>query len=443
MLKKRFLDLPGKCSSRGIGHQAITTEGITEGKMTTYKQEKNVIAPWLSKLHFLQGNRRVPFVILIVAQITEIIYIVESIKYGSSAEVSSILLVSQIIICIAYIIINYTEVKAYLAKASVWTKAENESSFTGSTFLVMYGLDTSIRLEDDLRNGEGPNKHRELRNKMTRDSFLLSFFCIFMPAILNAVPFVSYSFKEHYDAKEWVLMCLCVGTFISRGCIAVSSLTVSFCVLLAQSVHIFELKKLQHDIRNCTIEEIPLIFPRLKNLLLEIHQVCNMSYIFFYVYFPIIVSSVLMLLTSIFNLNVAKNENYQVPVWILVSMVVPLFPVIAFYVGYASINRITERDIDEDLNDLELRLQFAVGHDELFVRNNSDKLKNLIRGNSRVCILPFHIIPDPTTAKQLMSYFVSACIVFAPYIVAMKSQLIWGYLSTMKTTDGEGDAGEL
>ena len=107
----------------------------------------------------------------------------------------------------------------------------------------------------------------------------------------------------------------------------------------------------------------------------------------------------------------------------------PLIAILLFYVGFAELNRMAERDIDEDLNDLLLRLQFAVGLEEFVVRSHTEKLKAMIRSDSKVCILPFHIIPDPTTAKQLVSYIVSTVFLIAPYIVAMKSQLIWSYLS--------------
>ncbi len=242
----------------------------------------------------------------------------------------------------------------------------------------------------------------------------------------------------HYDSGEWWLMSFCSGAFYTRLSVSVSGFTIAYVIYLTQSILILELKKLQHDIRTCSIEEIPLIFPRIKTLLEEIHQICNKSHVFLVVYAPFTIFNGLMLLLSIYNLNVLKNENYQVPAWIIIVIVVPSLAILSFYAGFSELNRMTERDIDADLNDLLFRLQFAVGLEERVLRSLTVKLETIIRSDMRVCILPFHIIPDPTTAKQLISYLISTFIVIAPYVIAMKSQLIFDYLSMDK-----GDASEL
>ncbi len=174
MLKERFLEVPGKCTVRDIGYEVITDEGL----LTTYKQQKNIISPWLSKALFIQGNRDLTYGILTVAQICELIYIVESIIKGLSPEVSSVHLVVTVIMSIVYAIINLVEVKDYSKPASTWTLEKDECYFTDSTFLMMYGLDSSIKREDELRNGEGTNQHRVVKNKMRRDAlFKSAWFC--------------------------------------------------------------------------------------------------------------------------------------------------------------------------------------------------------------------------------------------------------------------------
>ena len=212
MMKDRFLKVPDLCSSRSIGHENITTEGT----MLTYKKKKKIIAPLLSKALFLHGNRRVPFVILIVSQILAAIYTWFSINKGASPEVSSIFFLYLIFTCIIYAVVNIGEIKDYSKPASIWTKPTEESSLSRSAFLICQGLDTLIKEEDALRNGEGTNKHSVIRNRLVRNAALSSFFFNLLGVVIPNVVCPSVSFKQHFDASEWGLMCLCVGVAISQ-----------------------------------------------------------------------------------------------------------------------------------------------------------------------------------------------------------------------------------
>ena len=441
MLKNRFKTMPGHCTIRSMGHEKITTGG----RMTTYKQQKKIISPGLSKLLFSHGNRRLSFVVLIICQIAAAVYTWESIMSGSSPELSMILFVGEIIVSIIYAIVNVGQVKNYAKPAEVWTQPDEESSLSRSAFLMIYGIDALIKEEDDLRKGtdtEGTNLHREIRDKLRRDAAIKAFFFAFLPDALGYLVPLSISMREHFVGGEWILMCLCFGVFISRWAIAASGASVSFYIFLTQGVHVFELKKAQHDVRNSTTEEISLMGFRINSVLTEVHQVCNTSHKFFFMYAPIIIMYGLVLMTAIYNLNVSEIETYRVPVTVIIGAPIPILTILSFYYGYAKINKFFERDIDADLISLRAKLQYAVGMIDSDKRATTELLRALVDADSKACHFPFFIVPATTTATKLIYYFVSGCILVFPYIVAMRNKLIWGYLSMDKENDDDWDLEE-
>ena len=140
----------------------------------------------------------------------------------------------------------------------------------------------------------------------------------------------------------------------------------------------------------------------------------------------------IMLSVALYKLNIEKDPLYRVPFWVIVASLQPVGTNLSLYWGYADLNRMLERDLDNDLINLQLRIRCAAGESFQWREDNAAKIQCLHQNDSRVCILPFHVIPDIGTTKSTISYTISVVIVLLPYMVAMNNQLIFGYASIDK-----------
>ena len=97
----------------------------------------------------------------------------------------------------------------------------------------------------------------------------------------------------------------------------------------------------------------------------------------------------------------------------------------------AGLNLTLERDVDKDLLGLQLRMQYASRKDGSWLAN-SKKLDCIERDDSDVCTLPFFIVPRVAHGKAYISYFLSALLFLAPYMLSVKNTFVATYLSVSK-----------
>ena len=151
---------------------------------------------------------------------------------------------------------------------------------------------------------------KEILKKTILETFLLNFsnssvvilFCVVNSMII------------HFRAGEWFLFCLLLGVFWNKVVISISSFTTSFYIRLSQRLHKFDLVTLQHDVRNCSVGDVPLIIPRISKTHQDLYQVCNTSHKFFFQWLLVGVLFFIVSGLGLYSLSVAQ-ESGKIPFW--------------------------------------------------------------------------------------------------------------------------------
>ncbi|GMH80322.1 hypothetical protein TL16_g08500 [Triparma laevis f. inornata] len=416
--KQFLLNRPNSCTIRAIGARHLKERKIR----TTYAQQKLTISPLMHYLKAIIGDTWYPglaFYTFLV--LCELYYVWKSIEMGStSTSVNVTYGFYLVFIMIVNIVFARVEIDAYGRENwNHWEKNPNDIFMSDSTYLMMAGFDVLAEAEIELRNelrdekgvktelGPTRSLFKEVKESLRRSVIVesLSVHCLISISIWGVSLY--NSLRSHIEQGETLFAALAVASFISRFGNASMSADVAMALRLNQKVHEFEVKRMQHDIRACKPEQVDLLVPRLQTLLKEMHQVTQSENIFLILWAPVLVLWWIMLGFGIYNLNVIKDANFVLPCWMLIVTVQPVFSLLTFYYGFAHLNRLTERDIDNDLILKRLELQvvakdWANEKDDKWVSRATDKLFCLEQHDSRVCILPFHTIPEIGHAKQIL-----------------------------------------
>ena len=322
-----------------------------------------------------------------------------------------------------YTIVNYGEVMDYSKPVYVIKDKLEDCSMSSYLLLMLKGMDVLAKQELDLKKAGGGGvdggevsvyakvRHRIATRSLTYALILnLGFLILWFVALVTTLRF-------HAEREEWNMFAFAVGSLATSVGITMASATTTFYINCSQILFHLDVKRLQHDIRTCNVKDSVLIVPRVNGLLKQLHGFTNSTHKFFFMWLPIVACSWIMLVIALYNLNIVKDLQYRVPCWIIIASVQPVGSLLSFYHGFASLNLILERDLDNDLNDLQLRIRCAEGMRFQWGEVNAAKIQCLLQRDSKVCILPFHIIPDVQTTKLMVSYIISLAVLLLPYMI--------------------------
>ena len=116
----------------------------------------------------------------------------------------------------------------------------------------------------------------------------------------------------------------------------------------------------------------------------------------------------------------SDNAGSCVPAWCFALAIQPIISMIVFIHNFGLLNIAIERDIDQDIVEMNIRLTFSDSHVPNWLLQQMICLERL---DGRAFSLPFNLIPSLDMSRALASNFVAALLFLGPYLVSISGQL--------------------
>jgi hypothetical protein len=272
------------------------------------------------------------------------------------------------------------------------------------------------------------NIRKEMVRKCLVEAFLVHFLVGFAPSA-TACYFSWYrSLKRGRTLKAWLAAGSGWSFFVMCACAAHTS----FSIRLSQAFSRFEIRRVQCDIRTCDPSMTHRITPRYKSLLRECHSLGKIGNKYFFFFFPVIVMSVMQVVGGIYLANMveddleAMNDDeeattiHYVPVWVFAHALQPSLSVLVFIHQYGLLNLAIERDLDQDLVELNIRLTFS---EDALQHWLVEQLRCLEMLDGRAFVLAFDVIPTVEMSRKLASLMISLFLLILPYLLSVSDRM--------------------
>jgi hypothetical protein len=241
----------------------------------------------------------------------------------------------------------------------------------GMAFLRCRGMDLFAAAQaKEARRGAysltDENSLRTLKEKFIKaslvEAFTLHLVWGFAPTAVSAVV---GAYRNH-QRGEILMSLLSICALLSRVGIGCGLVESAFFLRLNQRLSEFEIRRVEADIRTISPNMIHRITARFKSLLHECHQVGNASHKLL-VNYAVLVVNMLQLVGGIFLANMTVDEDTDaagtlVPAWSFAAVVQPLLSLLVFLHSFGILNLAIERDIDQDIVEMNIRLTYSETH---------------------------------------------------------------------------------
>ena len=117
---------------------------------------------------------------------------------------------------------------------------------------------------------------------------------------------------------------------------------------------------------------------------------------------PILVAYSVQLVGGVFAPTI--NAENCVPMWVFFAVFQPVVSLIVMIHGYAKLNLAIERDVDQDIVEMNIRLTYSDSHIPNWLLQQMICLERL---DGRALSLPYEIIPSLDMSKSLFSSLVT------------------------------------
>ena len=126
------------------------------------------------------------------------------------------------------------------------------------------------------------------------------------------------------------------------------------------------------------------------------------------------------LLGAIMQASFAKDVNQCVPGWCFAAVFQPIITVIIFIHNFGGVNLAIERDIDQDIVEMNIRLTFSDSHVPNWLLQQMICLERL---DGRAFTMPFNVIPSIELSRTMASNVITACLFLGPYLLSISDKL--------------------
>ncbi len=116
----------------------------------------------------------------------------------------------------------------------------------------------------------------------------------------------------------------------------------------------------------------------------------------------------------------ASSAGSCVPAWCFAIALQPIISMIVFIHNFGLLNIAIERDIDQDIVEMNIRLTFSDSHVPNWLLQQMICLERL---DGRAFSLPFNLIPSLDMSRALASNFIAALLFLGPYLLSISGQL--------------------
>ncbi len=113
-------------------------------------------------------------------------------------------------------------------------------------------------------------------------------------------------------------------------------------------------------------------------------------------------------------------ENICVPAWCFAAVFQPIISMITWLHYFGVINLAIERDVDQDIVEMNIRLTFSDSHVPNWLLQQMICLERL---DGRAFTISFGIIPSVELSRTLVSQVATACLFLGPYLYSVRNKL--------------------
>jgi len=135
----------------------------------------------------------------------------------------------------------------------------------------------------------------------------------------------------------------------------------AYVIRLGQKLSMFEIRRVEADVRTCDPHLIHRITPRFKSMLHEMHQCGNLTHTILKSMVPATTVALVQFAGGIF-IAAGDEEGGKVPAWAFFATFQPLLSALIYTYNYGLLNLAIERDIDQDIVEMNIRLTYSDSH---------------------------------------------------------------------------------
>ena len=416
-LSSKFMQMaPSRASLLHIGWDSMQ-EGCNEKSLM---DEMDYISPAFGKMARFRYTKGMFFFNLFTGFCEVAFYIVYMRRNGADA-ISIIALLSNLI----FVLSNAVFCAGYVFKPhhlSAHTLIDN-LRLTGISYLRLHGLDVLAVAQHRMAREDGKDVdpvadlalfRKKIVSKVFIESYTLHFLINLIPCLVSALSTTAHSFER----GDWIFGCLAAGAIWSKAVTAFCLGHIAFVVRLSQRLSEFECRRVEADIRTVFPSMTHRITPRFKSLLHEVHMAGNRCHALYYAISPVIVLNILMLVTAVCVGSFLDTPC--IPTWCFFVAFQPIITCIVWVHFSALINVAIERDIDQDVVEMNIRLTFSNTHVPNWLLQQMICIERL---DGRAVSLPGGLPATVEMSRQMLGSFFTVCIVLAPYLVSIWSKL--------------------
>jgi len=254
--------------------------------------------------------------------------------------------------------------------------AIDDVNLFSTSYLRCHGIDVLALAQERIAGEQGRRLTPESSLRMFKERtvrkvevemvtvHLVPSFCVLgVSSIISAV--------RNYGRGETLLcvLSLCAGWSKLVQCFV--NANIAFDIRLGQALSEFEIRRCEADVRTIDPGLIHRVTPRFKALLHECHHVGNASHGIFMMYVPIVLIHAVQLLAGVL---IAVGEGGGeveedggegvgcVPAWVFAALGQPVLSTMVYIWGYGNLNLAIERDVDQDIVEMNIRLTYSDSH---------------------------------------------------------------------------------
>jgi len=362
MTSKTFMEVgPSRASLFNIGWDAISLGG-SDRSTGTFQKDIAFISPWLRRLQRFVGYSRVSLPLVVAAFACEFLYCALHIKDYGPELISITTCITTSVICVVLIDTALEEIRStarndrpyrWGAVAEGKKKKESyEECYLGGYLVVgLHGMDVLATAQE--RNA------KELKHLVTKEDSIRSLKkrivdetvreCATLHLLPALIPFVLSTTVTAYRRLQegnTLMGVLAIGATFSKLISQGMFVEGLFYLRLQQRLLLFEVRRVQCDVRICPTSLIHRVTPRFKALLQEAHMQGNKGHFIFYMMIPFISIYGLQMVGGVFA---RTNESACIPTWTFFAIFQPMISLAMTVHGYSKLNLAIERDVDQDI----------------------------------------------------------------------------------------------
>ena len=423
---------PNRASLMQIGYDSINNRTANSRLEKTGREVTAYISTFYRWLSNVQGNHWFWWPIQAAAFLGEITFWIRDISQNGATMINASALFAALF-------------RAPLNLWSTWTDAYGnfplatdlaieDGSLTHYIYLSLKGVDilsaAQERMAQENRSEvQASASMKEWKRSVLRSCMIEAIVVHFMIGFAPAAFFTLRTFYRRWE-EDTLTLVLTGLLFWAWTLSLLTNCGIAYCIRLIQKLQDLEIRRAQCDIRTCPASLIHRITPRFKALLHEAHMVGNRCHVFYFFVIPVLLTYIFQMVGGVFITAFGQQaeDGYEedegsadcVAAWVFFFMIQPLISLLVWTHGFATLNLAIERDVDQDIMEMNIRLTFSDSHVPNWLLQQMICLERL---DGRAYGLPFDFIPSVESTRKMASSLITAAMFIGPYLLSISDKL--------------------